>query len=74
MSTDEASSYDGFQHSERKNTEDEKEEDVWKSSIELILYPALKKKLLPQKLDDKTKQLFVQIASLSELYKVFERC
>lgn len=45
----------------------------WHWTLEHVLYPAVKKYLLP------TKQLFekravLQIASLPELYKVFERC
>ena len=74
VSTDRLSTYDGFQHSNRDNEENESINDAWKSSIELILYPALKKKLLPHKLDCEKQQLLVQIASLPELYKVFERC
>ena len=45
----------------------------WKHILEHVVFPAIKKRLLPPKecLNDKT---LVQVANLPDLYKVFERC
>nr|CAD7443099.1 unnamed protein product [Timema bartmani] len=45
----------------------------WKWTVEHVIYPALKQKLLPPKrfIEDAT---ILQIANLPDLYKVFERC
>ena len=45
----------------------------WKWTIEHVLYPEIKKSLLPPKIfaEDST---VVQLANLPDLYKVFERC
>ena len=72
--SDSDSTYDDCQHTEKKNAEDENAEDVWKVTFETVLYPALKKKLIPQNIQEEKEKLFVQVASLPELYKVFERC
>lgn len=45
----------------------------WKWTIEYIIYPAIKKFLLPQN-QLLLKKCFYQIANLPNLYKVFERC
>eukprot|EP00088_Acartia_fossae_P018109 TRINITY_DN20415_c0_g1_i1.p1 TRINITY_DN20415_c0_g1~~TRINITY_DN20415_c0_g1_i1.p1 ORF type:complete len:233 (-),score=35.45 TRINITY_DN20415_c0_g1_i1:252-950(-) len=49
------------------------EQDQWKFTIEHVVYPAMKKYLLPPKsaLTDKS---LLQLANLPDLYKVFERC
>ena len=45
----------------------------WRHIVEHIVFPAIKRRLLPPKecLSDKT---LVQVANLPDLYKVFERC
>ena len=45
----------------------------WRHVVEHIVFPAIKRRLLPPKdcLSDKT---LVQVANLPDLYKVFERC
>ena len=45
----------------------------WQHVVEHVLYPAIKKTLLPPRecLNDKT---IIQVANLPDLYKVFERC
>ena len=45
----------------------------WRYSVEQVLYPAIKKLLLPPTpcLTDRS---LVQVANLPDLYKVFERC
>ena len=48
-------------------------EDEWKWTIEHVLYIALKQYLLPPTSFMSNKS-FLQVASLSNLYKVFERC
>jgi DNA mismatch repair protein MLH1 len=45
----------------------------WKWCVEFVIYPALKKYFLPSQEFSVNKSLF-QIASLPDLYKVFERC
>lgn len=47
--------------------------EEWQWTVEHIIYPTLKKNFLPPRkfAEDNT---IVQIASLPELYKVFERC
>lgn len=49
------------------------EQADWRYVVEHIVYPAIKKYLLPPKefLTDRT---IVQVANLPDLYKVFERC
>ena len=49
------------------------EQSDWKYVVEHIVYPAIKKYLLPPQefLTDRT---IVQVANLPDLYKVFERC
>ena len=48
--------------------------EKWKHIFEHTLYPALKKRLLPQKTENDNSKIFVNVANLPELYKVFERC
>ena len=45
----------------------------WSHSVEHILYPAIKKLLLPPA-SCMTDRTLVQVANLPDLYKVFERC
>ena len=73
VSLDTNSNYDNSQHLDNKD-EDTDSHDKWKEVFELILYPALKKRLLPQKRENDKDQLFIKVTSLPELYKVFERC
>ena len=73
MSLDTNSNYDHSQHLDNKD-EDKNGKEKWKEVFELILYPALKKRLLPQKRENDKDQLFIKVTSLPELYKVFERC
>ncbi|XP_014250144.1 DNA mismatch repair protein Mlh1 isoform X2 [Cimex lectularius] len=51
----------------------ENDDNEWRKTIEHVVYPAIKKTLLPPKkfAEDKT---ILQLASLPDLYKVFERC
>merc|ERR1711874_155386 len=49
------------------------EEDKWKYTIEHVLYPAIKKCLLPPE-ECGQDMTILQIANLPDLYKVFERC
>jgi len=46
---------------------------TWQHTVEYVLYPAIRKLLLPPKecLNDRT---LVQVANLPDLYRVFERC
>ena len=69
---DPSSRYDDFQHID--GDEEKHKEEKWKDVFELALYPAFKKRLLPQKTGEDQEKLFVNVANLSELYKVFERC
>ena len=48
-------------------------EGDWRNIVEHVVFPAIKRRLLPPKdcLSDKT---LVQVANLPDLYKVFERC
>lgn len=48
-------------------------EDEWKHSVEHVYYPLFKSHLLPPESfsQDRT---FLELAALSNLYKVFERC
>ena len=48
-------------------------EDNWKHVTEHILFTAIKESLLPPK-TFRSDSTILQIASLPELYKVFERC
>lgn len=48
-------------------------ESDWKWSVEHVIYPALKNNFMPPQ-HFATNKTFLQIASLSNLYKVFERC
>ena len=73
VSTDTDSNYNDSQHIHDKE-ENSSDKEQWKEILELILYPALKRRLLPQKMEHNEEQLFVKVASLPELYKVFERC
>ena len=73
VKTDTDSNYDDSQHS-RDKEEASSDKQQWKEVLELILYPALKKRLLPQKMENDEEILFIKVASLPELYKVFERC
>ncbi|KAG8267067.1 DNA mismatch repair protein [Homalodisca vitripennis] len=59
-------------YSKLRPSVDSKNEE-WQWSVEHVIYPTLKASFLPPRkfAEDKT---IVQIASLPELYKVFERC
>lgn len=48
-------------------------EDSWKHTTEHVIYTAIRDSLLPPK-SFCTDSSILQIASLPELYKVFERC
>jgi len=58
--------FDSGQH----NNEDE---EKWKYTLEHVLYPAMKKSLLPPEICGQDMTI-LQIANLPDLYKVFERC
>jgi len=45
----------------------------WEHTVEHILFPAIRKLLVPPSECERDRTL-VQVASLPELYKVFERC
>ena len=70
---DPSSNYDDAQHEDDKQ-DDARDNEKWKEVFELVLYPMLKRRLLPQKIEKDGEQLFMKVASLPELYKVFERC
>ena len=76
VKTETDSNYDDSQHTRDKeeDSSDKENKEKWKEVLELILYPALKKRLLPQKMEHDEEKLFIKVASLPELYKVFERC
>ncbi|XP_067929049.1 DNA mismatch repair protein Mlh1-like [Watersipora subatra] len=49
------------------------EEQEWKKCVENVLFPAMRRSLLPS--EERAKDgSFLEIASLPNLYKVFERC
>lgn len=48
-------------------------ENEWMWSVEHVIYPALKNNFMPPKEFESNKS-FLEIASLPNLYKVFERC
>lgn len=48
-------------------------ESEWKWSVEHVIYPALKNHFMPPQ-HFATNKSFLEIASLPNLYKVFERC
>ena len=73
MSLYPTSNYGDAQHGEDKQ-DDTSDKEKWKEIFELVLYPMLKKRLLRQKIEKDGEQLFMKVASLPELYKVFERC
>jgi len=56
-----------------QHTTDTQEDEQWKFTIEHVVYPAMRKYLLPPTtaLSDRS---LLQIANLPDLYKVFERC
>ena len=45
----------------------------WRYTVEQVLYPAIKRQLLPPS-SCMTDRTLVQVANLPDLYKVFERC
>lgn len=47
------------------------DDDEWKYTVEHVFYDKLKSHLIPSSKFDKS---ILQVASLSNLYKVFERC
>lgn len=58
-----------FDSGQHNNGDDEK----WKYTLEHVLYPAMKKSLLPPEICGQDMTI-LQIANLPDLYKVFERC
>lgn len=64
-----------FYRIQRCNDTDDKEDEQenWRWMVEHVIYPAMRKSLLPPQhfAQDTT---FLQIANLTDLYKVFERC
>lgn len=48
-------------------------EDEWKHSVEHVYYPLFKSHLLPPEAFSRDRT-FLELAALSNLYKVFERC
>lgn len=48
-------------------------ESEWKWTVEFVLFPALKQYLIPPHSFTRNNSL-LQVASLPNLYKVFERC
>ena len=74
MDTD--SNYDESQHLDDEEVSNNgiNRSENWKHIFEHTLYPALKKMLLPQKIEIDNSKPFINVANLPELYKVFERC
>ena len=74
MDTD--SNYDGSQHLDDEGVADDglNRNEKWKNIFEHTLYPSMKKRLLPQKTEEFDSKIFLNVANLPELYKVFERC
>ncbi|XP_068203358.1 DNA mismatch repair protein Mlh1-like [Palaemon carinicauda] len=62
-----------FYRIQRNNEPMKDDADNWKWTVEHIIYPAMRKSLLPPQhfAQDTT---FLQIANLTDLYRVFERC
>ncbi|KAK7072700.1 DNA mismatch repair protein [Halocaridina rubra] len=64
-----------FYRIQRSNDSNDKEgeQENWRWTVEHLIYPAMRKSLLPPQhfAQDTT---FLQIANLTDLYKVFERC
>ena len=61
--------FDPSQHS----GEEMDKTDKWQYTIEHVVYPAIKKSLLPPEMCGQDRTI-LQIANLPDLYKVFERC
>lgn len=72
ISTDETSEYNSNQHQEDDSIGvNSTSSDNWMRVIEHTLYPAMKAKLLPIR---SSANSIINVASLPDLYKVFERC